>query len=330
MKNKTKIILVLLAVGILFLLTYFLLNTKREYTKNLYYMDTYIYVKIYEKANDAANKALTEIENIYREYHELTDRYNHYDGVINIYDIYHNNLDSDTLTLDSKLYDILVFADSWNKVHDKLNIEIGSIIDIWKKYRDLENGIPTKEELEEKKIITNLVLLGDNQILNNHPNLDLGSIAKGYATEQAGNYLESIGIKEYLINAGGNVKVGNSYQKENYKIGIQSPVESDELMTIINGKNISVISSGGYERNYQYNGKIYHHIIDPETLFPANYVKGVTVITQNSAIGDALSTILFLMSVDEGQELIKNYDAEAIWYTNDNIIIRSENFNQYE
>jgi len=72
------------------------------------------------------------------------------------------------------------------------------------------------------------------------------------------------------------------------------------------------------------------NIIDPETLFPANYVKGVTVITQNSAIGDALSTILFLMSVDEGQELIKNYDAEAIWYTNDNIIIRSENFNQYE
>jgi len=330
MKKMIKIVLVLLIMVILSTLIYLWFNQKREYTKNIYYMDTYIYVKIYEKNSSKANKVLTEIENIYEEYHKLTDRYNSYDGIINVYDIYHNDLDSAILTLDSKLYEILEYADKWNKTYYKLNIEMGNIIDVWKKYREEKNGIPTKEELEEKNTMTDLVLLGNNQILNNHPNLDLGSIAKGFVTEKVGDYLEAIGINEYLINAGGNVRVGNSYKKRSYRIGVQSPASTDDLLTIVNGENISVVSSGGYERNYEYDGKVYHHIIDPDTLFPAKHIQGVTVVTQDSALGDALSTILFLMNVEEGQKFIKNYDVEAIWYTNDNKIIRSENFNKYE
>ena len=291
-------------------------------------MDTYIYVKIYEKNADVANDILTEVENIYKNYHQLTDRYNHYDGIINVYDIYNNNFNEETLTIDFKLYEILEYAEKGNEKYFKFNIEIGNIIDVWKKYRETKNGIPTLEELQTTT--TDLILLGNNQILNNHPNLDLGSIAKGYATEKVGEYLESKGIYEYLINAGGNVKVGKSYNKKNYKIGIQSPNSQEQLLTVVKGENISVITSGGYERNYEYDGNIYHHIIDPETLYPAAYMKGVTVITKDSALGDYLSTSLFLMSIDEGQKFIKDYEAEAIWYTNDNQIIRSEKFKEYE
>lgn len=328
MKKVLKIIGVLVIAIILCVLVYLYSNRVSEYTKNIYYMDTYINVKIYASSRTAKN-ALNEVENIYKEYHELTDRYNHYDGIINVYDIYNNDLEDETLTIDSKLYDILEYADNWNKTYYKFNIEMGSIIDIWKKYRDSGEGIPTIDELKNITT-TELVLLGDNKILNNHPNLDLGSIAKGYATEIAGDYLESVGIDEYLINAGGNVKAGNAYEKEYYKIGIQSPVQNSELLTIVNGTNISVVSSGGYERNYEYNGKTYHHIIDPDTLFPSEYMKGVTVITKDSALGDLLSTALFLMSVEDGQEFIKDYDVEVIWYTNDNEIVRSENFSNYE
>ena len=207
---------------------------------------------------------------------------------------------------------------------------MGNIIDIWKEYRNDKTGVPDLSQLKEYSNYVDLILLDDNKILNNHPNLDLGSIAKGYATEMAGRYLESVGIDEYLINAGGNVKVGDAYNKEYYKIGVQSPVISGELLTIVNGTNISVVTSGGYERNYVYNGKEYHHIIDPDTLFPSEYLKGVTVISKDSSIGDVLSTILFLMSVEEGQKFIKKYDVEVIWYTNDNKIIRSEGFSAYE
>ena len=330
MKKYFKIGLILLLVLIVCTVAYIFFDRKKEYTKNLYYMDTYIYIKIYETNKAKVEKVFKDINQMYKEYHELTDRYNHYDGITNLYDIYHNGFDSETLTLDSRLYEILEYAKDWNKKYYKLNIELGNIIDIWKKYRDNKEGIPTVKELQQNKNGAKLVLLGDNKIVNNHPNLDLGSIAKGYVTEKVGQYLESIGIKEYLINAGGNVKVGDSYDKEYYKIGIQSPVDNGELLTIVKGENISVVTSGGYERNYEYNGIIYHHIIDSDTLFPSNYMKGVTVITKDSALGDILSTSLFLMSVDDGQEFIKKYDAEAIWYTNDNKIIRSERFNNYE
>lgn len=328
MNKAIKIIGILLMTSILSLVVFLWFNQKREYSKNIYYMDTYIYVKIYAKNVNVAKEALTEVENMYQKYHQLTDRYNHYDGIINVYDIYNNNLNMETLTLDSRLYEIFEYAEDGNEKYFKFNIEIGNVIDVWKKYRENKNGIPTLKELQTTT--TDLVLLGNNQISNNHPNLDLGGIAKGYATEKVGEYLESIGIYEYLINAGGNVKVGQSYNNKNYKIGIQSPNSQEQILTVVNGENISVVSSGGYERNYEYDGNIYHHIIDPETLYPANFMKGVTVVTKDSVLGDYLSTSLFLMSVDEGKEFIKNYDAEAIWYTNDNQIIRSEKFNQYE
>lgn len=331
MKNKQLLKVVgLLIIMILFCLgIYMYSNQKQEYSKNIYYMDTYINVKIYSNNKVKADNILGDVEQIYKEYHELTDRYNHYDGIINVYDIHNNNLDDEYLTLNSKLYEILEFSNNWNEKYHKLNIEIGNVIDVWKSYRDKQNGVPTIEELQLNNNHINLVLLGDNKILNNHPNLDLGSIAKGYATEEVGKYLESIGVEEYLINAGGNVKAGKTYKKENYKIGVQSPVK-EELLIIINGSNISVVTSGGYERNYEYDGKFYHHIIDPDTLMPSNNMKSVTVVTKDSRLGDTLSTTLFLMSVEEGQEFIKEYDVEAIWYTNDDKIIRSENFSNYE
>ena len=328
-KNKKivitiSVLLLLIIVGIIWF------NKKQEYSKNIYYMDTYIYVKIYSNNKDKAQNILYNVEKIYKEYHELSDRYNHYDGIINIYDIKNNTLNDEYLILDNKLYELLKYSQDWNKKYSKVNIEIGNILDIWKKYRDSGEGIPSLEDLESNNNHLPLTLLGDNKILNNHPNLDLGSIAKGYATEEVGQYLESMGINEYLINAGGNVKVGESYLKDKYKVGVQSPIKNEDLITIVKGENISVVTSGGYERNYEYEGKTYHHIIDPETLYPSDYMKSVTVITKDSALGDILSTTLFLMSVEEGKELIKDLDVEAIWYTNDNEIIRSEGFSNYE
>ena len=168
----------------------------------------------------------------------------------------------------------------------------------------------------------------NDKILNDKVNIDLGAIVKGYVTEKAGNYLENIGIDYYLINAGGNVKAGKS-NKGYYNIGIASPINQNETFEIVKGENISVVTSGGYERFYEYEGVLYHHIIDPNTKYPANNTKSVTVIGKNSGVCDALSTIIFLMDVDEGKEFIKDYDVDVIWFTNDNEIIKSDGF-RYE
>ena len=124
--------------------------------------------------------------------------------------------------------------------------------------------------------------------------------------------------------------VGKHPENEKYNIGIQGPNKDGSLVTIVKGTDLSVVTSGSYERNYVYDGKIYSHIIDPNTLYPSDKMKSVTVITKNSALGDVLSTTLFLMDIEEGLEFIKNYDAEAIWVTNNDEVIRSEGFVKYE
>lgn len=306
-----------------------------EYSKKMYYMDTYITVKVYTETKEQADKALMGVEDIYKEYHSLTDRFDA-DGIL--YYI-HNNTSSDKeIVIDKKLYDILKYSIEWyEKSNEKLNINIGNLTDVWKKYRDAESGVPTSKELTKasKNInIKNIVLLGNNKIENTHPNIDLGAISKGYTTQIAGNYLESIGVNSYLINAGGNVLVGDYYKSEGkYVIGIASPYKNNDskLLTSLSLTNKAIVTSGSYQRYYDYKGKSYGHIIDLDTNYPAEYMVGVTVIADDSALADALSTTLFLMSVPDGQEYIKNFkNVEAIWaYVTDTGIekfVISDNF----
>lgn len=296
-------------------------------------MDTYILVKVYSYDEKQAMEILEEVSNIYEEYHKLVDKYNLYGNLKNVYYINNNDSNDKYIEIDSKLYDLIDYSLSWYDKSNKLiNINIGNVIDIWKKYMETKDGIPTFEELENannSKI--DAVLLDNNKILNNHPNIDLGAIAKGYVTEIVGEYLENSGVDKYLINAGGNVKVGNHYNNGMYKIGIENPTDTSLVYQTIKGNNISIVTSGSYQRYYDYDGKRYNHIINPNTFYPSNYFQSVTVITKNSALADVLSTTLFMMSYEEGLEYIENYpEVEVIWYLNDGEIKKTKGFNKYE
>lgn len=324
-------------IGILIIILLFVLyfvfgkNKLSMYSKDLFYMDTYINVKIYCDNETKANEILNEVDNIYKVYHKLTDRYNSYDGINNLYYINNNDSKDKEIVIDSRLYDLINYAYHFGEDTDGLfDINLGGVIDVWKGYRDSGEGVPTLEELRESNKKDDIVLLDDNKIKNNNINLDLGAVSKGYTTKVVGEYLESVGIDYYLINAGGNVLAGDSYNKDYYKIGIQSPNKDGGVIGVVKGNNISIVTSGGYERNYMYDGKIYHHIISPDTLYPTEYMKSVTIVTPDSALGDMLSTTLFLMDIDSGKEFLKNYDAEAIWVDNNNNIIKSEGFSKYE
>ena len=308
-------------------------NSIQEYSKNIFYLDTYINVKIFDNDRKSAENALTEVEKIYSKYHKLTDRYNAYDGITNVYTINNNNLEISELTIDKELYDLISFGiDCYDKTNGLININIGEVVDIWKKYRDSKNGIHTIDELKSADInIDNIVLLSDNKIANNNSNIDLGAIAKGYVTEIAGDYLESIGFDKYIINAGGNVLVGSHYKDGLYNIGIENPNNNSDIYKIITGNNITLTTSGNYQRYYEYEGVKYHHIINPNTLYPSNYMKSVTVINKSGKLGDMLSTALFMMSIEDGRKLLENYpDTEVIWYTIDDLIIKSKGFSKYE
>ena len=210
---------------------------------------------------------------------------------------------------------------------------MGNVLDIWKSYRDSEYGVPTIEELEAAKTdsIEDIVLLDKNKIANNHVNIDLGAIAKGYVTELAADYLEKEGISRYIINAGGNVVVGGNEEEKKYSIGIEDPEDPTGIFKVIYGNNMAVVTSGGYNRYYEWEGKRYSHIINPNTLFPDNYVKSVTVVCSSSKFADVLSTMLYMMSVEDGKKYINSLEGvEAIWYTIDNQIITSDGLSRYE
>jgi thiamine biosynthesis lipoprotein len=310
--------------------------TKNEeyYSHNMFYMDTYINIKIYDIKESGVDILFDEIDNIYENYNNLSDRYNEYDNLINIY--YLNNiLDiNESIEIDSKLYNLISYAKEYYYETDGLvNIALGNVVDIWKKYRDNESGIPSIEELNNSGSINieDIVLESGKYLKTSDVSIDLGSIAKGYATQEVGEYLESIGYSKYLINAGGNVKVGNHYDNDEYKIGLEDPSDTSKLYKVLTGNNISVITSGAYQRYYEYEGIKYSHIIDPNTLFPPTNTNSVTVIINDSAYGDIMSTYLFLIPISEGIEYVDNHeDIEALWYDLDGEIHYSKGLKDYE
>lgn len=291
----------------------------KEYSSSFDAMNTEINIKLYSDSESNAKRGLKEIEELYKEYDELTDR-NNKDS--ELYKINHNDSNDEYLTIDSRLYDLIKYGlDCYDESNNILNINIGSLTDIWEEYRNKKNGIPTNSELDNIDIdISKIELSSDNKIKNNHPNIDLDNIKKGYVTKKAVDMLKLLGIDSYIITTRGNITVGNYYKNSGkYVISISNPdKDNDETLSTLRLINKSVASKSLYENYYEYNGKTYNHIIDPKTKKPANNMIGVTVICNDSDKAEALASTLFLMSIEEGQELVNSTnDVEAIWVYKD-------------
>ena len=251
-------------------------NNQEYYSKNLFYMDTVINIKIYDNNEERVNEAFKQIENLYQKYENLTNFYDENSELSKL----NNDVNTD---ISDELWQLIKIGVDWyDKSHGLLNINIGNLTKVWHDFRENPIELPNVEAIEINKIN-----IEDDKITNDKVSIDLGSIAKGYVTELAGNYLEDNGLEYYIINSGGNFKTCKSH-KGYYNICIASPINPTETFEIVKGENISVVTSGGYERFYEYEGVLYHHIIDPNTKYPANNMKSVTVIGKDSGICDAL------------------------------------------
>ena len=163
--------------------------------------------------------------------------------------------------------------------------------------------------------------------------LDVGAIAKGYAVEQIAKHLEEKGVTGYILNVGGNVRTIGMADGEKWKVGIENPDTENKDKPFIEYLKIageSVVTSGSYQRYYVVNGENYHHIIDPETLMPGTKYRSVSIITNDSGLGDAMSTALFLMDYEEGKKLVDaTENVEAMWVMNDGEQLYSDGFKDY-
>ena len=321
-------------------------NSKSKYTTySMEYFDTVITITGYENSQkefDAtANEMLAELA----EYHRLYSIYQRFDGLENLCTV--NELvdgSHPTVTVDRRIIDMLLYAKKMHALTDGvMNVAMGSVLSLWHDYRAIgkdnpdEAALPPMESLQAAAAHTDItkVVIDEEQstvtLTDPLMKLDVGALAKGYAVERVAQGLEQKGVRGYVLNVGGNVRtIGGKADGSQWTIGIENP-NGGEYLAYLQLSGQSVVTSGSYQRFYYVDGRAYHHIIHPDTLMPAEGYLSVSVVCNDSGLGDALSTALFCLPQQEGLALIESVDqAEAMWVTDDGKQVVSSGWNRYK
>ena len=269
-------------------------------------------------------------------YHQLFDIYNDYDGIANLKTV-NDSAGIAPVTVDRKIIDLLLDCKAYyDLTGGKVNVAMGSVLQLWHVARN--NGLndpanaklPDKGALQEASLHTDIACVVIDEtastvyITDPAVQLDVGAVAKGWSVQRAAeNAPEGL-----LISVGGNVCATGLKDEAGtqWVVGVQDPDGGDSyLHTLYIGKE-SLVTSGDYQRNYAVDGTLYHHIIDPETLFPSTYWRSVTILCGDSGLADALSTALFLLPLEEGQALLDACGAAAMWVDGEKNVFYSTGF----
>ncbi len=322
-------------------------NTKTRYEAQfLQLFDTETEIVGYTETKEEFTNFSNLIYNNLKVYHELYDIYDTYPDINNIKTI-NDNAGKKPVKVDQKIIDLLLLAKQEDKATGgACNVALGSVLSIWHKYREAGIDDPDHAELPPMSDLKaaaehtdiNDVIIDEkaSTVYLSDPkmSLDVGAIAKGYATEQVCQIAMKSGYNSGLISVGGNVRaIGNKgVNNEQWNVGIQNPdlSSSQKSLNTVLLTNEALVSSGIYERYYTVNGKNYHHIIDQKTLMPSTYFKQVTILCKDSGKADALSTAVFNMPFDQGLKFIESQpDTDAMWVFPDGSIHYSKNFQNY-
>ena len=287
-------------------------------------------------------------------YNELFDSFHDYENISNIKTI-NDNAGIKAVSVNQEVIDMLLEAKYFYDIsYGKIDVTAGKMISLWHDAREIgmelnthgEYGeVPNYAELEgsimhkgwDKIIIddkNNTVFITDPYV-----SLDVGSVAKGYATQRVAEYLVTENVKNAVIDAGGNLKaLSGKYNGKDWITGIRNPNNpslspDDSLLTIQYSGDKSAVTSGDYERAFIANdGKSYSHIIDPDTTYPADKYRSVTIITTDAGVADCLSTALFCLDYEDGLKVIEQYKKdhdnaflEVIWVANKDMNFETDN-----
>ena len=299
--------------------------------------DTIIQVIGYAETQEEFEGYAGTIHQRFQELSQLYDRFYEYSGVNNIRTI---NLNAGVapVEVEPELLEMLSFAKEWcQKTQGRVNIAMGPVLEIWHQYRDQYSGqalaadaagaLPSMEALDDANHFSSLdkviidrekgtVFLEDKKMA-----LDVGAVAKGYAAQLVADEIYEAGFRSFTISAGGNVVTGDpplDGVRNSWGIGIQDPFADlnkpdSQSLDVALVANRCVVTSGDYRQFYTVGDQLIHHIIDPATLWPANQYRALTVVCEDSGLGDFLSTCLFVMDYDEGRALAEELGVGVLW-----------------
>lgn len=309
------------------------------------YFDTITSITICAESEEQFAEYKHLAEDTMEKYHELFDIYDNYDGVNNIKTI-NNNAGIAPVTVDPEIIRLLEFSrQEYEETGGKINVAMGSVLSVWHDYREagIENPsraqVPGQQELQRAAEHVNLdevqideeastVYLPDEDM-----SLDVGAIAKGYATKCLAEKLKEAGVTSALLSLGGNVEtIGTKADGKPWRVGVQNPDTSaaKAYLHVLKLTDTCLVTSGTYQRYYEVDGVRYHHIIDPDTLMPENKYDSVTILCNDSARADALSTAVFNMDPETGMAFVEAQDGvEALWIYPDGTEAQSSGFGAY-
>ena len=296
--------------------------------------DTVISLIGYAETQEAFDEQAAQVHELFLYMHKLFDTYNSYEdeGIVSIYTL-NERAAQEPVKVDPILFSLLKYCKSnYDMCHGQVNVAMGSVLSIWHEYREAGLADPEHAALPPMDALTaasghmsidDLVLdetgmtvyFADPQL-----RLDVGAVAKGYATEIISQMLLKGPMPSFIISAGGNVRAGIIPQdgRKAWGVGIQDPdgavLGLSDYVEVLYIHDLSVVTSGDYQRYYEVDGRRYHHLIAPDTLMPDTDFRSVSIITQDSGYADMLSTAAFLMPYEESRAFIDSLDGvEAIW-----------------
>ena len=299
-------------------------NNEEPISKTDYCLDTVCQIDIYEGGDEAL---IDEAFKLCRHYENLLSK------TVKTSDISMINRGG-KVKVDEDTVEVLKKGLYYSKLSGgSFDITVGTITDLWDFHQE-EPTVPKESALIEaiKHIsYTNLTIDG-NEVNLKDGKIDLGAIAKGYICDKVVEFLKSNGVTSCVVNLGGNIAVIGGKGKEPFKVGIERPYsDRSEIVGMVEARDMTLVTSGIYERCFQKDGKTYHHILDPKTGYPVNSdIESVTIISSlgKSVDCDGLSTLCLTLGVKEATKLIESIDGvEAVFIDRDDNITKTSGAN---
>lgn len=284
--------------------------------------DTLTVVKGPAESEEAFQKTAQFVHDELEHYHRLFDIYTDYEGINNLKTV-NDMAGIAPVEVDGAVIALLKDCRCYYELTGgRVNVAMGSVLKLWHDARSSGINDPLNAKLPDMAALkaaaehvsfdsilideeAHTVYISDPQV-----QLDVGAVAKGWAAQRVAEKMPD----NMLLSVGGNVCATGPKTADGtpWVIGIQNPDGGDYLHTLY-VRGGSFVTSGDYQRSYTVDGQAYHHIIDPETLMPSGYWRSVTIVCDDSGLADALSTALFVLPREEGQKLLDQTGAMAIW-----------------
>ncbi len=297
---------------------------QKQYTATfLSLFDTVTTVVGKADSEEAFQEKVQQLRDSLDRYHRLFDIYQEYEGINNLKTV-NDSAGIAPVKVDKEIIDLLEDSKAYyTATGGAFNPAMGTVLRLWHDAREDGLNDPANAYLPDAQGLKAAAMHMDPEdiILDREAStvffadpdlkLDVGAIAKGWAVQRVCQQAP----EGLLISVGGNVCATGPKSADGtpWAVGIQNPDGSSNYLHILNVKKGCVVTSGSYQRAYGVDGTLYHHIIDPNTLYPSELWTSVTVVSEDSGLADVLSTSLFLLDREAGQALLDRYGAQAMW-----------------